>query len=350
MPNPSFWRGKRVLVTGHTGFKGGWAAFWLQHYGAAVTGLALPPEQLGLYRLLHLDGPVASHFIDLRDPAALARAVHAARPQIVLHLAAQALLPRSLLDPVGTFAVNVAGTANLLDALRTLDDLAAVLVVTSDKVYAETGPPRPHIETDALGGVDPYSASKAACELATAAMAQSFLHPRGVRVATARAGNVIGGGDFAEWRLVPDVVRAARADTVLKLRDPGATRPWQHVLDCVGGYLVYLEALASGADVPLSLNFGPGDAAQPTAGELAASVQQALGIAPNWTPHPAPKLPERHALTIDASLARRCLGWGDRFTAARMVEQTAAWYRAWADGADMRAVTLQQIRAYEGTS
>ena len=346
-PDPLFWRGKRVLVTGHTGFKGGWAALWLQQLGADVSGLALPPEPLSLFSLLHLDGPVRSHFADLRDARAVAEAVRTARPQVVLHLAAQALLPRAFTEPTETFAVNVSGTVNLLEALRATDDLAAVLIVTSDKVYAETGAPHAHTETDPLGGADPYSASKAACELATVSMAQSFLQPRSVVVATARAGNVIGGGDFAPWRLVPDVVRAARDDTALHLRDANATRPWQHVLDCVGGYLAYLRALASGRNVPLALNFGPRSTVQPTAGELAAAVQQALGVAAGWTQRPDPALPERHTLAIDSTLARRCLGWTDRLSAKLMVEQTAAWYQAWSEGADMRAVTLRQIRAYE---
>lgn len=340
----AFWRGQRVLVTGHTGFKGGWVALWLQAMGAEVSGLALPPETISLFRLLHLDALVRSHFVDLRDAAAVAAAVAQAKPQIVLHLAAQALLPRSLTEPAETFAVNVSGTVHLLDALRSAADLRAVLIVTSDKVYADAV--RPHSEADPLGGADPYSASKAACEMATEAMARSFLRPRGVVVATARGGNVIGGGDFAPWRLVPDVVRAARGDAALRLRDPGATRPWQHVLDCLAGYLAYLEALAGGRDVPPALNFGPGAGAQPSAGELAAALQQALGVPPGWTPSDTP-IPERHRLALDSSLARRSLGWRDRLPGRRMIEATASWYRAWSEGADMRTFSLNQIREYE---
>ncbi|HUB15743.1 MAG TPA: CDP-glucose 4,6-dehydratase [Acetobacteraceae bacterium] len=346
-PDPSFWRGKRVLVTGHTGFKGGWAALWLQQLGADVSGLALPPEPLSLFWLAHLDGPVHSHLVDLRDASAVTEVVRAVQPQIVLHLAAQALLPRALVEPAETFAVNVTGTVNLLAALSGIEPLAAVLVITSDKVYAASEVPHAHVESDPLGGGDPYSASKAACELATAAMAQSFLRPRGVVVATARAGNVIGGGDFAPRRLVPDVVRAARDDTALELRDPNATRPWQHVLDCVAGYLTYLQALTSVPDVPTALNFGPRGATRRTAGDLAVAVQQALGVTRSWRQQPDPALPEAHALAIDSTLARRWLGWTDRLTGAPMIEQTAAWYRAWSEGADMRAVTLRQIRNYE---
>jgi CDP-glucose 4,6-dehydratase len=280
----------------------------------------------------------------MRDAAAVAAVVAKARPQIVLHLAAQALLPRSLTEPVETFATNLSGTVHLLDALRLVEELQAVLIVTSDKVYAESS--HAHAEGDPLGGDDPYSASKAACELATEAMARSFLRPRGVTVATARAGNVIGGGDFSQWRLVPDVVRAARGDKALQLRDPSAVRPWQHVLDCVCGYLTYLAALGCGRNVPPALNFGPPPGARTTAGELAATLQQALGVTPGWTPDDSP-IPECHALTIDSTLAQRSLGWRDRLSGRRMVDATAAWYRAWAVGADMRSFTLQQIREYE---
>jgi CDP-glucose 4,6-dehydratase len=346
-PHPGFWQGKRVLVTGHTGFKGSWAALWLQHRGARVFGLALEPEALSMCRLVHLAAPVESHIVDLRDAAAVARMVQRTQPELVLHLAAQALVPKSLTDPVGTFAVNVSGTVHLLEALRSAAELRAALIVTSDKVYAEAQPPHPHVETDRFGGADPYSASKAACELATAAMAQSFLHATGATIATARAGNVVGGGDFAPFRLVPDVVRAARNDTALHLRDPAATRPWQHVLDCVGAYLSYLGGLATRDDLPAALNFGPPPGRQPTVAELADAMTAALGATRRWEHQPAPETPERHALALDATLASHCLGWTPRLSGRRMVDSTAAWYRAWAVGDDMRAVTLQQIREYE---
>lgn len=345
--DPQFWFGKRVLVTGDTGFKGAWASLWLHQLGAEVFGLALEPEPLSLFRLLRLEDLIRSYFVDLRDATAVARVVAATRPELVLHLAAQPLIHRAMAAPSETFAVNVCGTVHLLDALRGVPDLRAVLVATSDKVYADTQDGRAHPEADRLGGRDPYSASKAACEIATACMAQSFLAEHGVRVATARAGNVIGGGDFSPWRLVPDAVRAARGATPLTLRNPDASRPWQHVLDCLCGYFAYLSALASDRPLPLSLNFGPRLRHRATVADLAVSIQQALGAAQGWTHAPDAATRETQALAIDSRLARRVLGWSDRLSGRRMIASTAAWYQAWAKGADMRRVTLRQIEKYQ---
>lgn len=345
--DPAFWSGKRVLVTGHTGFKGAWAAYWLHLLGAEVSGLALAPEPLCLFKLLRLDELVDSRIADVRDPAAVAQAVASVRPQLVLHLAAQPLVHRAVAAPGETFATNVSGTVHLLDALRGIAELQAVLVITSDKVYRDTEDGRAHPETDRLGGLDPYSASKAACELATSCMAQSFLTPRGVGVATARGGNVIGGGDFAERRLVPDAVRAARNGVALTLRNPDASRPWQYVLDCLCGYFAYLAALTSGAPLPSSLNFGPRRHRHATAAQLAAAVQDALGVPQGWTHAPDPNVRETKALAIDSRLARRTLSWSDRISGARMIAATAGWYRAWAAGADMRSVCHAQIEKYQ---
>lgn len=345
--DPQFWGGKRVLVTGHTGFKGAWASYWLHLLGAEVFGLALEPDVTSMYRLLRLDELIHSQVADLRDRAAVARAIAVARPELVLHLAAQPLIHRAIADPNETFAVNVCGTVHLLDALRHVPELRAVLVITSDKVYVDTEDGRAHPEADRLGGRDPYSASKAACEIATAAMAQSFLTAQGVRIATARGGNVIGGGDFAPWRLVPDAVRAARAGTPLTLRNPDAMRPWQHVLDCLCGYFSYLAALTSDRPLPNSLNFGPRLRHHATVAELAAAMQNALGAVQGWTHAPDPTARETQALAIDSRLARRVLGWSDRVSGRRMIATTAAWYQAWARGADMRVVSRRQIEKYQ---
>lgn len=347
LPSAAFWSGRRVLLTGHTGFKGGWAALWLRRLGASVTGLALPPDDPSLFALAAVaDTLDASHLVDLRDADAVTAAVHTARPDIVLHLAAQPLVRQALADPVDTFATNVMGTLHLLQALRGIHPPSAVLVVTTDKVYAPPDRPLGYTETDALGGGDPYAASKAACEIAVATMVRNYLAPAGIAVATARAGNVVGGGDFAADRLIPDLVRAARAGCDPVIRHPAATRPWQHVLDCLCGYLLQAEALATRADQPGTLNFGPQADQSLSVGDLAATMLRALGVQPAWRDG-ATDTREAPALTLDATLARRVLGWRERLAGPALIETTAAWYRAWADGADMHRFTLDQIATYE---
>ena len=342
-----FWRGRRVLLTGHTGFKGAWTALWLRRLGANVFGLALPPEDPSLYRLLGLENEIPSHYVDLSDVAGVRAAVRDARPQMALHMAAQALVPRSLEDPAATFATNVVGTVNVLQALRDAPDLKAILVITSDKVYADEGADRAHREGDRLGGLDPYSASKAACEIATASMADSFLRRAGVRVATARGGNVVGGGDFSPERLVPDIARAAVAGQTLTLRRPNATRPWQHVLDCVSGYLSYLVALDRGLNLPNALNFGPRGARGKTVAELAEALQSAFGSGDGWVFRPEAQSRERQTLAIDSRLARATLNWRDCLTGDEMVASIAEWYGAWGRGEDARALSLRQIEDWE---
>lgn len=345
----SFWSGKRVLLTGHTGFKGSWTALWLRQLGAEVTGISLAAEPGSLGDLMGIERLVCSHQIDIRDAAALSAAVQSCDPQLVLHMAAQPLVRRSLKEPVETFATNVMGTVNLLDALRQVDELRAVLVVTTDKVYAPSPIGLAHGERDRLGGHDPYAASKAASELATAAMADSYFTPAGIPVVTARGGNVIGGGDFATDRLVPDLVRSALSGQRPVLRNPEATRPWQHVLDCVSGYLTYLAALTKEPDLPRALNFGPPpDAPRIMVGTLASAMLDALGAATEWAYEDTPQPPETHLLEIDSRLAREVLDWRDRMAGLTMIEATAAWYRAWAEGEQhVRDITLSQIETYE---
>ena len=347
--DPGFWRGQRVLLTGHTGFKGGWAAIWLKALGAEVTGLALAPDQTpSLFELATVESLTTSLIVDLRDAAAVEAALAGRGFDLVLHMAAQPIVRTAVADPVATFASNVMGTVHLLQALRGQGGLSAALAITSDKVYANAETGRAFVEGDALGGKDPYSASKAAAEIAVQSFAKSYFEPAGVPVATARGGNVIGGGDFSPDRIVADIVRAAERQQPVVLRHPEATRPWQHVLDCVAGYLTYLQALASDPTVPRAMNFGPRPGGRDvTVGELATLGVEALGAQP-WRHEPDPQSIEARALAIDASLAKRALGFESQLDAPRAVALTMEWHRRQANGEDALALCRAQIGAYEG--
>jgi len=327
-------------VTGHTGFKGAWVARMLVALGAQVSGFALDPQP-GPSAFAALDvepGLVRDLRGDLRDGQAVAGSL--AGIDIVLHLAAQAIVSEGHRHPAGTWQANVTGTLHLLQALRESDVQAAV-IVTSDKVYRNDAP-RAFTEADPLGGDDPYSASKAACEILTASWRASFadLPP----VATARAGNVIGGGDFGRNRLIPDLVRARAEGRPLSLRNPQAIRPFQHVLDVLAGYLILAECLVSG-DAPDAVNFGPAEAGFPVL-ELLAAWQVATGVPLDWCRSNTPSIPEKPHLALDSSLARARLGWASRHTTMQAVTDTARWYGAWSAGADMAAAADAGIRAF----
>lgn len=344
--DPAFWAGRRVLVTGHTGFKGAWLSLWLAQLGAKVSGFALPPAtNPSLFEIADVGVRMHSIFGDLRDPAQVGEAVHRAEPEIVFHLAAQALVIDSLADPVGTMATNVMGTVHLLEAVRAQPSVLAALTVTSDKVYANDESGVAFAESFPLGGKDPYSASKAAAELVVRAWRESFLAKAGVRLATARGGNVIGGGDYAADRIVPDVVRAAAAGRPVVLRMPGATRPWQHVLDCLAGYILYAQALGRGQAVPASLNFGPWPGDPISVGELARIVAEALG-GRGFEHRPVAGSVEMKTLAVDAALARETLGWTDRLPGRRAIDWTAHWYQRVGAGSSPLATTLEQIDVY----
>ncbi|MDP9074843.1 MAG: CDP-glucose 4,6-dehydratase [Actinomycetota bacterium] len=339
------WAGRRVLVTGHTGFKGSWLALMLAELGAEVTGLALVPEQLnGHYHRCRVDERIEHHTIDIRDADAVAKLVDQVRPDVVLHLAAQSLVLRGFRDPVTTFDVNVVGTASVLAACQ-VSRPAAVLVVTSDKVYANDGSGRFFVEADRLGGGDPYSSSKAATELVVESWRHSFGRTGGPAMATARAGNVIGGGDQAEGRLLPDAYRSLISGVPVPVRNPDAVRPWQFVLEPLSGYLRYADRLVAGAEVPNALNFGPDIADARPVREVLDIVFELWGSG-SWEATAHSCGPEAGILHLDASLARRALGWRPRLDLRQALAWTTEWYRVAADGGDCRALALQQIREY----
>jgi CDP-glucose 4,6-dehydratase len=341
-----FWMHRRVLVTGHTGFKGSWLCLWLQSLGARVTGLSPGvPTEPSLYGLAQVGTRMGELAVDVRDVRAVREAVAQTDPEVIVHLAAQPMVRRSRRDPVLTYEVNVMGTVNVLDAVRTAGGAPAVVVVTSDKCYENRGETsRRFVEDDPLGGADPYSSSKACAELVTAAYRRSFFgEPGRARLATARAGNVIGGGDWGEDRLLADIVRALRDGTPMLVRNPHAVRPWQHVLSPLAGYLRLAEGLARGEEFARAWNFGPrADDEQPVSWIL-ARVSELWGGELAWEldegPHPA----EAGHLTLDSGAAERELGWRPACDLEEALGLVVAWHRAQLSGQEMRAVSLAQI-------
>lgn len=344
----SFWRGRRVLVTGHTGFKGAWLCLWLERLGARVTGLALEPDhEPNLFSLLNADLALTDARVDLRNRSAVEAAIAEAAPEIVFHLAAQSLVRASLQDPLTTVTTNVLGTAHLLDSLRRCPTARAIVVVTSDKVYANDNSGMPCTESHPLGGDDPYSASKSACELLSHAWSASFLADAGIALATARAGNVIGGGDWARERLVPDLWRAISAGTTVTLRYPQATRPWQHVLEPLAGYLLLARALLERLpDVPASLNFGPSTTAPASVEAIAGWFFEAMGEPSRWERPGEPQPPEKLALNVDPARAGRTLNWFPCLSNQEAVTWTAWWYRSLAQGTPAATLCNTQIDRY----
>lgn len=349
-----FWRGKRVFVTGHTGFKGAWIALWLRELGAEVIGYSLPsPTDPSLYEVAKVGAALADEVIaDIRDTERLKQALRRARPDIVIHMAAQAIVLRSYEDPVEAFSTNVVGTVSVLEAVRVVDSVRAVIAVTSDKCYDNREWVWGYRETDPLGGYDPYSASKGATELAVAAMRNSYFHPKdygrhGVGLASVRAGNVIGGGDWAPHRLIPDMMGALMAGEACVIRNPASIRPWQHVLDPLAGYLRLAERLwADGAGHAGGWNFGPRDGSAKPVGWIADRLTRLWGDAPAWVrageggPH------ENVYLKLDISKARAFLDWHPVWSLETTLETIVDWYRAYLDAADMRDIVGRQIRRF----
>jgi CDP-glucose 4,6-dehydratase len=366
--DPDFWAGRRVLLTGHTGFKGAWLSLWLQALGARLVGLAPgPPTQPSLYELAGVAaGMQNERDCDVRDAEALRGALRETRPEVVLHLAAQPMVRRSLRDPALTYAVNVLGTVNVLEAVRLEPgDVRAVVVVTSDKCYenlssgasfARSTPSaqRRFVEGDPLGGSDPYSSSKACAELVTASYRRSFfsaaedLGPSGPRIASARAGNVIGGGDLGEDRLIGDIVRAVGAGETVKLRNPDAVRPWQHVLNPLSGYLLLAQELCGSPQAAQAWNFGPRDGDARTVGWIVERLEALWGGVLRWELDRAENPPEAGYLALDSGKAERELDWRAEWDLGEALERIVEWHEAERRGEDMRATSLAQIELFAG--
>ncbi len=351
--NGGLWHGKRVLITGHTGFKGSWLSLWLQSMGAEVVGYALaPPTNPSLFEVAGVGAGMTSIIGDIRDLPHLNKAFAEHQPEIVIHMAAQPLVRYSYSEPVETYSTNVMGTVNLLEAVRHTKSVRAVVNVTSDKCYENKEWVWGYRENEPMGGYDPYSNSKGCAELVTSAYRNSYFHPEkysehGVAMASARAGNVIGGGDWAADRLIPDIMRAIAKGEPVHIRNPNAIRPWQHVLEPLSGYLLLAEKLyQEGAAFAEGWNFGPSEEDARPVQWIVERLTQAWGEGASWKLDDGKHPHEAHYLKLDCSKAKARLNWRPRWHLARTLEEIADWHRACRDGRNMREMTLRQIDAY----
>ena len=349
----SFWQGKRVLVTGHTGFKGAWLSLWLTQLGAKVTGYALqPPTNPNLFELCGLNQDMVSHIGDVRDYGKLFTVMKTETPDIIVHLAAQPLVRESYANPVETYAINVMGTIHLLEAVRQVKSVRAVVNVTTDKCYENKEWVWGYRENEPMGGYDPYSNSKACSELVTSAFRDSFFNPQnyehhGVAVATARAGNVIGGGDWAADRLIPDFIRAIEANDKIRIRNPKATRPWQHVLEPLSGYLVLAERLyTDGASFAEGWNFGPEDSDAKSVEWVVKELCQLWGKGVIYEFDSGMHPHEANYLKLDCSKAKMRLNWNPKWNLQEALARIVAWNKAYQEQQDMKAICLAQIADY----
>jgi CDP-glucose 4,6-dehydratase len=351
--NPEFWRGKRVFLTGHTGFKGSWLSLWLQQLGVELTGYALsPPTHPSLFDVGKVGGGMLSFIADIRDAETLAKSMRQARPDIVIHMAAQSLVRHSYQAPVETYATNVMGTVHMLEAVRVTPTVRAVVNITTDKCYENKEWVWGYRESDPMGGYDPYSSSKGCAELVSAAYRSSFFNPKDyethkVALATVRAGNVIGGGDWALDRLIPDVIRAFELNQAVHIRNTNAIRPWQHVLEPLRGYLMLAEKLfCEGGAYAEAWNFGPDDADCQPVGWIVDRLTAEWGDSARWGQDMQPQPHEASFLKLDSSKAKARLGWRPRWDLNNALGSIVAWHRARHSGVDMRAFTLKQIHEY----
>ncbi|AGG32885.1 CDP-glucose 4,6-dehydratase [beta proteobacterium CB] len=355
--NPSFWGGKRVFLTGHTGFKGGWLSLWLSSMGAKVTGYALAPNTIpNFYEVANVAGELEqSHIADIRDLEKLQKAMADAKPEIVIHMAAQPLVRYSYANPVETYATNVMGTVHVLESIRALNSVRAAVIVTTDKCYENKEWAWGYRENEPMGGHDPYSNSKGCAELVTSAYRQSYFSPEKysthkVAIASARAGNVIGGGDWSEDRLIPDAIKAFEAQEALMIRNPLATRPWQHVLEPLSGYLVLAQALYEKvAQFDGGWNFGPRDEDARSVQEVINLLIQSWGSPASWKQDQGEQPHEAHSLKLDCSKARQYLGWVPQWSLERAIENITQWQQAYQQQGNMREISLQQIASYQNS-
>ena len=350
----SSWRNRKVFLTGHTGFKGGWLSLWLASLGAKVRGYSrTPATQSNMFGLASAGSTIESVSGDVLDSANLEAALHEFAPEVVFHLAGQAILRRSYDEPVRTFAANVMGTAHLLEAVRKTSSVRAVVCVTTDKVYQKQDWEWPYRETDPLGGFDPYSSSKACAEIVAASYRNSFFpvsrwKEHGVGVATVRAGNVFGGGDWGKDRLIPDLIRGFQAGEPIRIRRPQSTRPWQHVLEPLHGYLMLAERLLANPEkLSPSFNFGPREEDAWTVGQIATKLAGMWGDGASWISDEEKHVEELRALRLDASRAHAELGWRPRLHIETALEWSLLWYQAWQRKVDMKSFTMAQIGEYE---
>jgi CDP-glucose 4,6-dehydratase len=352
--NPTFWHGKRVLVTGHTGFKGSWLSLWLKSMGAKVIGYALtPPTNPSLFEVANVSSGMTSIIGDIRDLDTLQKVFAEHQPEIVIHMAAQPLVRYSYLEPVETYSTNVMGTVNLLEAVRQTKSVKAVVNVTTDKCYENREWVWGYRENEAMGGFDPYSSSKGCAELVTAAYRNSYFHPEkyhehGVAIATGRAGNVIGGGDWAEDRLIPDTMRAIVSGQPVNIRNPHSIRPWQHVLEPLSGYLLLAHRLyEEGPTFAEAWNFGPNDDDAKPVGWILDKLTNTWGEGASWQLDKGEHPHEAHYLKLDCSKAKSRLQWQPKWSLATAIEEICIWHEAHNAGADMQAMCLHQIKQYE---
>jgi CDP-glucose 4,6-dehydratase len=345
---PSFWKNKKVLITGHTGFKGAWLSYLLSSWGAKVSGLSLAPERPSFYELLQLDQQVVSHIGDIRNPELVQNVFLKEKPEIVFHMAAQALVRPSYQDPVGTYATNVMGTAHVLEGIRKISSVKSCVVVTSDKCYENREWARGYKEDDAMGGWDPYSSSKGCAEILTSSWVRSFFHDRPIGIASGRAGNVIGGGDFAVDRLIPDCMRAFAQGEKVILRNPSATRPWQHVLEPLSGYITLAE---TNFQEPFHYrggwNFGPGPDQELTVEQVVKAARENWGDAASFEVQSAGHPHEAHLLKLDCSKAFEKLAWKPTLNFEQTIQWTIEWYKAWAHHSEnLEKITARQVQSY----